>query len=44
MARVQGIRQNLTPFAWLVVNALRVGLTVGIERVVVSLLVHRFTT
>ncbi len=38
MVRQQGIRQNLVPFLWLVVNVLLVGLAVGIERTVVPLL------
>ena len=38
MAKEQGIRTNLAPFLWLVVNVLLVGLAVGIERTVVPLL------
>ena len=38
MAKEQGIRKNLAPFLWLVVNVLLVGLAVGIERTVVPLL------
>lgn len=35
-----GIRPNLAPFLWLVVNVLLVGATVGMERTVVPLLGH----
>ncbi|MCY0900182.1 MAG: MFS transporter [Firmicutes bacterium] len=40
MAKTHGIRQNLGPFLWLVVNTVFIGLAVGVERTIVPLLGH----